>query len=131
MNSITLERSALRPGETLRGTVNWSIPHPPRKLEVRVFWYSGEPGKGETRTTGAQKLGEAQEGSADFAFELPELPWSIEGQVVKVGWAVELVEKKSGGLALADFTLSPDGKRVTLGKVEEPAAAKGMRWGMP
>ncbi len=125
MNSITLESSTLHPGGTLRGTVSWGIPHPPRKLEVRVFWYNGEPGSGEARTIGSLELGEAQEGSRGFDFALPELPWSVTGQVVKVGWAIELVEKKSGSLALADFTMSPDGGVAMLGKVDEPWSGKG------
>lgn len=125
MNSITLENTALRPGDTLRGTVTWSIAHPPRKLEVRLFWYNGDAGSGEATTIASQPLGEAQEGNAAFVFGLPELPWSIEGQVVKVSWAVELVEKKSGSLAIADFTMSPDGGVVMLGKVENPLSGKG------
>jgi hypothetical protein len=124
MNSITLERSALQPGETLRGTVSWSIAHPPRDLEVRLFWYNGEPGQGEARTVERHKLGEAQEGRADFEFDLPELPWSVKGHVIKVGWAVELVEKKAGGLAVADFTMSPDGRVVSLGRVEKAITEK-------
>jgi hypothetical protein len=126
-NSISLERTAMRPGEILRGQVSWSIARPPRDLEVRLFWYNGEPGRGDAYTLERHELGTAQQGRADFEFDLPELPWSIDGQVVKIGWAVELVEKKSGGLALAEFTMSPDGKVVTLGKVEKPISEKGPR----
>ena len=129
MNSIRLERTTLRPCEILRGKVSWSIEHMPKDLEVRLFWYHGDSAYGEARTLDRCQLGEAREGKADFEFDLPELPWSIHGQMVRIDWAVELVEKKAGSLALAEFVMSPDGKVVTLGKVDKPITEKGLRWG--
>ena len=33
-------RTAFRPGETIEGVVRWQLDRPPRRAELRLFWYT-------------------------------------------------------------------------------------------
>ena len=62
----------------------------------------------------------APDGTADFSIKLPGLPWSFDGQLISVSWAVELVDDQGEGCEMAEFVLSPDGVVRQLGAIENP-----------
>ncbi|WP_035609023.1 hypothetical protein [Haloferula sp. BvORR071] len=125
MNNIILAGTEFRPGETIKGQVSWQLDKPPQDLELRLFWHTRGRGTEEAETVGSRGLGTALQGSSEFSFTLPASPWSVDGQLVSICWALELVDKKAGGLALAEFTMAPGGKPLVLGKVDKPESESG------
>lgn len=129
MTTITLQRKDLRPFETVSGRVEWRLEKAPRDLELRLCWFTRGRGTEEAETVAQIALGDRAEGASDFSFELPAGPWSVEGRLLGIGWAVELVAKRQGGLALEEFVMSPDRVSRKLREVAEPRSETGVgRW---
>jgi hypothetical protein len=120
MITITLQRKDLRPYETVAGRVEWRLDKEPRGLELRLCWFTRGRGTEESETIAVLALGDRAEGASDFSFELPGAPWSVEGRLVGIGWALEVVAHKQGGLALEEFTVGPERVVRVLGEVAEP-----------
>ena len=94
--SIELERDTCAPGTTLRGRVVL-LPLPgeeSRKVELSVLWET--EGKGNTDVGVALHRvlsdGDPDAGHAEHTFEvqLPALPLSYQGFLLKIGWLVRV-----------------------------------------
>ena len=121
---------AFRPGATIVGAAGWSFPSPPRAAEVRLFWYTS--GKGTRDVTVVASVPFAQAASQEvqpFTLTLPTAPWSTDGRLVSVSWALELVVQPGERSVRRELVVSPDGRTVALPEpVPEPTGrASGWR----
>ncbi|MCZ7635152.1 MAG: hypothetical protein M5U12_03280 [Verrucomicrobia bacterium] len=121
---------AFRPGATIIGAAGWSLPTPPRSAEVRLFWYTS--GKGTRDVTVVASVPFAQPTSQEvqpFTLTLPTAPWSTDGRLVSVSWALELVVQPGERSVRRELVVSPDGRIVALPEpVPEPTGhASGCR----
>ncbi|MEP4077865.1 hypothetical protein [Haloferula sp.] len=64
------------------------------------------------------------DGTAEFSIQLPGTPWSFNGQLISVSWAVELVDDQGEPCGMESFVLSPDGNVPSLGEVSAPKSKK-------
>lgn len=129
MITITLQRKDLRPYETVAGRVEWRLDTEPRDLELRLCWFTRGRGTEEAETIATLPLGDHAAGAREFSFELPGGPWSVDGRLVGIGWALEVVARKQGGLALEEFVVAPERAPRVLGEVAEPRSARGVpKW---
>lgn len=86
----------LNPGQTLNGgfRVNTMIGVPVKRAEVSVLWYT--MGKGDTDEGVIHCQSFAEDGMLDaqtafpFSVVLPDAPWSYDGKIVKIRWAVRV-----------------------------------------
>jgi hypothetical protein len=118
--TISPERRDLRPHEVVQGRVNWALENEPRELELRLCWFTRGRGTEESHTVESLRLGDTRRGDAAFSFRLPGSPWSVEGSLVTIAWALELVAKKQGALALEPLTVSPTRSAVVLRQCAAP-----------
>jgi hypothetical protein len=129
MITLNVGNKALRPFEVVTVRVEWRLDVPPKDLELRLCWFTRGRGTEESETVEALPLGDTASGARDFSFVLPGEPWSVDGQLVSIVWALEVVAKKQGGLALEELVVSPDRKPRKLGEVAEPrSGAKVPAW---
>lgn len=119
MNSIHLSfkgnKEFFRPKEQLWGRIYWMVERPPKSVEINLIFYT--VGKGTEDViivdkTELQNLTTQEE--REFAFKLPEGPYSFSGQLISVIWAVEAIIKPSGLSQRKDFLLSPMDKEILL-----------------
>jgi hypothetical protein len=106
---------AFRPGATIVGAAGWSLPAPPRSAEVRLFWYTS--GKGTRDVTVVASVPFAQAASQEvqpFQLSLPAEPWSVDGRLVSVSWALELVVQPGNRSVRRELVVSPDGRTLAL-----------------
>ena len=54
-----------------------------------------------------------------FEFVLPAKPWSFQGRLTGLCWAVEAVLLPTRACARAAFTLSPDGQTIPLHRADQ------------
>ena len=73
--TITLERSDLRPHDTVKGRVAWALEKVPRDLELRLCWFTGCRGTEESRTVEALPLGDTLRGERSFPGGAVEREW--------------------------------------------------------
>lgn len=129
MISISVERKDLRPFEMVSGHVEWRLGEVPEDLELRLCWFTRGRGTEESKTVAELVLGDTAGGVREFSFEVPGEPWSVDGPLVAITWALEVVAKKQGGLALEELVVSPD---RTVRKLPElsgsRSAGKAEKW---
>lgn len=129
--TITIERSDLRPYETVTGRVAWQLESEPRNLELRLCWFTRGRGTEESRTIEVLSLGDTSRGERSFSFRLPAEPWSTHGKLIQIVWALEVVAKKTGSLAVEEFVVSPQRREIVLGEVENArTTTKAEKWVM-
>lgn len=129
MITLNVGRRDLRPFETVSGRVEWRLEEVPKDLELRLCWFTRGRGTEESETVEALPLGDTASGGRDFSFELPGEPWSMDGPLISIVWALEVVAKKQGGLGLEELVVSPDRKARKLGEVSEPrSTGKAAKW---
>lgn len=127
---IELASATVEPFATLEGMVRWQRSERPPSLELRVFWMTRGRGTEEVSVEAVSPVLLAPDGSAAFSIKLPGAPWSFDGQLISVSWAVELVDDQGEGCGMAEFVLSPDGKVRKLGAIEKPeSGGKSIRFG--
>jgi hypothetical protein len=111
-------RTSFQPGEVVAGTADWKLDGPARPgdaVELRLLWFtSGRGTRDAERIATAEFESPAEEDHRPFRFELPRSPYSFEGRLITLTWALEaaIAGKSLGRLEL---TVSPTGEPVRLG----------------
>ena len=108
-------RNFFAPGDILKGTAAWQLDHAPEKIHLRLFWY--------TRGKGTEDIEVVSETVFDhphptenrpFEIPLPQSPYSFNGKLVSLIWALELVTDNNKTAALKEIVISPYGEEVDL-----------------
>ena len=118
-------RTRFRPGDAVEGTVLWRFEREPRKVELRLFWY--------TRGNGMQDADVVEsllfevprvEERRMFRFTVPVGPYSFSGKLISLVWALELIAVSPDETERLDITVSPTGQEILLQKTEGGEAQK-------
>lgn len=102
------------PGETIRGRAEWSFEQVQKSLEIHLVWYTSGKGTDDIEIVEAIQLDPALNGSKDFAFRLPDSPYSFSGKLISLSWAVEFVADPYGMERLDPIIVGPDRKEIQL-----------------
>lgn len=117
-------RTAYRPGDTVRGSVLWALAKDPQTLEVRLFWRTQGKGTSDVAIVATHVVSNPViAGEEAFTFVLPASPWSFSGKLISVTWGVECVAEPGGQNAQAAFVLAPHGREILLTPVDDAARA--------
>jgi hypothetical protein len=101
---------AFRPGEAVEGRVEWEPADTPERLDLRLCWTTeGAAGTEEPEIVRIEPMD--GEGRYSFRLELPEGPWSYEGNLFSIRWHVE-VALGSEPLGKVGFIVSPTGQAL-------------------
>lgn len=119
------DRAEWFPGETLEGTVRWSLDAMPESIELRLFWYTRGKGSEDVRMAERKSLAAGSlEDEQLFSLPLPLEPYSFSGKLIALIWAVECVALPGKETARAEFTLSHLGAAIELGSAAEVSDAQ-------
>jgi hypothetical protein len=109
----TESQNRFKPAETVRGTITWRLDSDPRKLELRLFWYTR--GKGDQDVEVVDNLSvDGAIGRQDFSFLLPQRPYSFSGKLISLVWALEFVSEQPEETCRFEFVMSPTGEEILL-----------------
>jgi len=112
---IIEERTAFRPGETIRGNVSWSLPVAPTQITLELFWSTRGKGRVDTKVVESVQIDHpAASGDQAFDLKLPNEPYSFSGKLVSLLWALRLVIHPSQEQAQVNLTISPTGQEINL-----------------
>ena len=120
--------TVFRPGEEVAGGVAWTLDDAPRRVVVRLFWRT--EGKGTTDTGVADELVIDEPGTMgrqEFAFTLPEGPYSFSGRLISLIWGVEALAEGTDEVAREDLVISPTGAEIDLSRYEPTEKEKKAR----
>lgn len=109
------EVEAYAPGDRVEGTARWALTEAPRRLDLRLFWFTRGRGTTDTETV-AERAFEmpAARGEECFAFELPRAPWSFSGRLITLVWGLELVAFPGKQVCRREIVVAPDAEEVLL-----------------
>lgn len=113
---IAAARTAWRAGERFTGRVAWRVPEQPVSAALRLFWSTSGNGTTdvevvETVSFAAPRL----EDQRDVELTLPREPYSFNGTVLALTWALELIVEPGGHVERLEIVISATGQPVTLG----------------
>ncbi len=110
------DQTSFTPRQSIQGTVQWSLPTNPPTLELLLFWYTSGKGTRDVGIVETQTIDSSGAcGSKEFAFTLPEGPYSFSGKLVSLIWALELTCPKTDDTVRREITVSPTGQEIVLG----------------
>ena len=108
-------RTAYCPGESIDGIAAWDVPSHVRRIEVHLCWHTEGRGTEDASVVETIKFDNPSPVDAQpFQLTAPIGPYSYDGRLITVRWAVELVAKGIGDLARIDLTISPTRESFAL-----------------
>ncbi|MDY0169754.1 MAG: hypothetical protein RBS80_24635 [Thermoguttaceae bacterium] len=118
-NPLTLElldnRTAYYPGEAMDGIVAWDVPGHVRSIEVHLCWHTEGRGTEDAAVVETVVFDNPQPVDAQpFHLTAPIGPYSYDGRLIAVRWAVEAVAKGVRDLARIEVTISPTRESFVL-----------------
>ncbi len=105
------------PEEIIEGTVSWQLNIDPKKVYLRLFWFTS--GKGTEDMEVVDEISFDNPGISDsrpFKFTLPNEPYSFSGKLVSLTWALEILSKPGKEAEQKEIVVSPYGHEVNLTK---------------
>ncbi len=102
------DRTAYCPGEVIAGVAAWELAGPVRQIEVHLCWHT--EGRGTEDASIVETIGFDAPLPVDaqpFRFVVPEGPYSYDGRLIAIRWAVELTAQGEKDAARIAITISP------------------------
>lgn len=115
MINLDLNNYTFRPGEQLAGNVTWHLEKEPKRMEIRLFWYTRGKGTEDALILDVKKIDPVvMQGSQEFNFLLPKHPYSFSGVLISLVWAVEVVVEPHGESERKEFVMAPEGTEIVV-----------------
>jgi hypothetical protein len=114
---ITLhqDKTNFAPREVVEGALQWHFESRPHRIELSLLWYTSGRGTQDVGVVESLKIEDPNPvGSRDFAFTLPEGPYSTSGKLISVAWAVEATSSPDNKTVRQEITVSPTRRRISL-----------------
>ncbi len=114
---IIRERDTYHPGDIIEGKVRYDAYDVDRVEEIiiKLLWYTTGKGVSDTYVIDEFRASRTdQSGEITFSFELPDAPWSFEGQLIQLHWAIEVIILPENHSCTFSFVMSPDGEKRNL-----------------
>lgn len=120
MFDIKLEsnRNTFQPGDPIRGQLSWNnISSSTEKFAIRLMWFTRGKGDRDIEIVEEHEVGlSSPNGKELFLFTAPTRPYSFNGKLISLSWAVEAVELPSKEGRRVEFSISSDGQEIQLEK---------------
>ena len=117
------EKPRFKPGDLLKGYSTWTPELQVENAEIRLFWFTEGLGTQDIGIADVVKLPEPiTSNHFPFEFSLPDHPYSMDGNLFSISWALELVMNNEKIVERFDFIMAPGGTAIEL---PEPVPGSG------
>ena len=122
---IDLPKTSFTPGELITGKILWALEKPPQEIQLTLGWITEGRGTQDSKIE-SERLWEteATSGEETFEFTLPASPYSLEGTLISINWALELYVKNGKIEHALPITVCPYDQPVSLTKVADESKRK-------
>ena len=118
-------RTSYRPGEDVEGAVLWDGAEQPKLAEVRLLWFTRGKGTEDVEVVATETFAAPEPGDTrTFKLRLPEAPYSFNGKLIALIWAVEFVLEPGNHAERIELVMAPHGREVSLAAVQPDDAAR-------
>lgn len=101
------------PGDILRGVIRWQYDDRPSRIELRLFWFTQGPGSDDLGIVDTVVQDDPSPSDArSFQFRLPAGPFSYNGQIFRVQWALELLAPGLKDCIRLNLVVSPTAQPI-------------------
>ncbi len=109
------------PGGAVEGVAGWQLQKQPESAHVYLMWYTIGKGDEDIGIVDEREFNvESGRQEHPFSFQLPDRPYSFEGALISLQWAIELVTDDPTEVERLDIMVSPWVKKVVLPNVDSP-----------
>ena len=104
------------PGDLIHGQVSWMIEKPPKKIKVRMGWYTEGRGTSDSEVIEEIVLS-SQEcvGTERFQFKAPFAPYSFSGKLISLIWRIDVKVSPGKYTDHQEIIIAPEAKEIHLG----------------
>ena len=122
---IDLPQTQLEPGQHVSGKILWALDKAPKEITLPLGWITEGRGTQDSKVE-AEKTWTTEQtsGEESFEFTLPPSPYSFEGTLISVNWALELHVKKGKAEYRLPITVSPHGSAISLSQLSDESKRK-------
>lgn len=122
---IDLPQTQLEPGQQISGKILWALDKAPKEITLTLGWITEGRGTQDSKVE-AEKTWTTEQtsGEESFEFTLPPSPYSFEGTLISVNWALELHVKKGKAEYRLPITVSPHGSAISLSQLSDESKRK-------
>ena len=107
-------RTHFEPGDTIEGEVQWEYAEPPDSIDVRLFWYTEGRGTQDVNVEEEVVIEyPSRNDSKLFSFRAPSDPYSFDGTLISLKWAIEAVGAK-GMTERVEIVIAPGCREVKI-----------------
>ncbi len=113
-------KTEFRPGERISGQASWALSAAPESVKIHLLWYTEGRGTQDVEVLAAESAATpGANGQKEFSFTLPATPFSFSGKLISLLWAIEVLVNDGDLSERFNFTMSPNGKEITIGSAPE------------
>ncbi|MFA6716638.1 MAG: hypothetical protein WCS27_14755 [Victivallaceae bacterium] len=113
-------KTSYRPGEKIRGELEWDLSQDIQNITINIFWYTEGVGDPDSETAVTEKIDmPMRNGRQSFEMELPSAPYSYSGRIGSLKWAIEASAVGDKVKDLKEFSITPDGREIILPEIKE------------
>ena len=114
-------QTTFQPGEPIAGAVLWEFPEKKTRIEVRLVWSTRGKGTEDGATVATEVLNATLAAdTGTFQFTAPDAPYSFNGTLIALIWALECVAEPGEANERIELTIAPGGKEIVLPRIEQP-----------
>ena len=110
-------QSSFEPGARVSGVVGWAARAgaPPTRLELDLSWTAQSAGGRDLKIVETVKFGDPQaQERRPFIFALPEAPYTFQGALISLSWALELTAHPGQEKVRLELTIAPERRAIDL-----------------
>jgi hypothetical protein len=124
---IDLPKTHYQPEELLRGEILWALDEAPGRIYLSLGWWTeGRGSKDAKIETELDWPTRDSAGQHKFELPLPKTPYSFQGQLITLKWALELRTEKGKHRHSLDLTIAPGDGPVDLPILEDESSRKSL-----
>ena len=113
--SLKFDNAQFTPGDDIEGEVRWDSDQPVQSAVIRLFWYTEGKGTQDVEIVAEQAYdAPALSDHRSFQFTAPASPYSFDGTLISLTWALEFVIQPGSQTVRQPIFLSPDGETIDL-----------------
>ncbi|HBM86216.1 MAG TPA: hypothetical protein DD423_05460 [Opitutae bacterium] len=122
---IDLEQTQLLPGQHVAGKILWALEKGPKEIRLSLGWSTEGRGSRDDKIEAELNWStEATSGEESFEFTLPASPYSFDGTLISLNWALTLSVKKGKATHQLPITVSPHAEAIALSAVPNESKRK-------
>ena len=122
---LDLPARDFEPGEMIRGEVLWALPESPKRLTLSLGWWTEGRGTKDAKIeTELEWLTQHLAGKESFELQLPKTPYSFNGHLITLKWALELRTEKGRHEHIVEICVAPNRVPVALNLLEDERPRK-------